>query len=305
MARGKRFKKAPVNWTVVLLIVGLALSICWCVWKRHDYKDPRMIEKVGVAKPQKDTTAPLEERYITFLFVGLDTEFLSEEKTSVRSDVLMVGCVALHSREARILSIPRDTYVRIPGVGFDKINHAFAFGGGTRGDTGVWLTRSTVQSFLGIDVIDHYVVMDMTAVPRLVDTLGGVEINGHLLDGSQAISYLRLRGDGGGDIGRIRRQQLFLEALVHGVAHRGFSLYEKSQLLQFAFSQVKTDISPTLALEYGKDIASGSALTLKLLTVPGKPTLIKGISYWEPELAALSKMVDFVFYGRNRAAGRE
>lgn len=269
--------------TVVLLVVGLGFFASTLA--------------LMAGRGANVTTAPPEERYITFLFIGLDTESLAVEKLSVRSDVLMVGCAALHSGEVRILSIPRDTYVKIPSLGMDKINHAFAFGGGTRGDTGAWLTRSAVKALLGITEINHHVVMDMAAVPRLVDALGGVTLEGRLFNGPEALDYVRFRGDGG-DINRILRQQSFLRAVVARLAQQGYGYQERAELIQFALTQVKSSLSPTLALRLSKELESLTPQTLEMLTVPGKASVIEGISYWEPDMAALRAMVDHVFFGR-------
>ena len=145
-----------------------------------------------------------------------------------RSDTLMVASVDMDSHKAALLSVPRDTRVAIDGHGYDKINHAYAFGGHE-------LSKSTVERLLGTHIA-HYVIIDTKAFQRIIDALGGVDIdvdkrmhyedpwddNGGLvidlypgqqhLDGAKAIQYVRYR-DGEGDIGRIGRQQKFMKAV--------------------------------------------------------------------------------------------
>ena len=144
-----------------------------------------------------------------------------------RSDTLMVTAVDVDQKKAALLSIPRDTRVAIDGHGFDKINHAYAYGGHK-------LTQQTVEHLLDVP-IDHYIVIDIKSFERIIDAIGGVDINvekrmhyedpwdddGGLvidlypgeqhMDGKKAIQYVRYR-DGEGDIGRIGRQQKFMKA---------------------------------------------------------------------------------------------
>ena len=86
-----------------------------------------------------------------------------------RSDTLFVVMLDKSKKNAALLSVPRDTRVKIKGHGWDKINAAFAYGGQK-------LTRETVQDFLGIK-LNNYVVVDFQGFKGLVDAVGGVDIN--------------------------------------------------------------------------------------------------------------------------------
>ena len=86
-----------------------------------------------------------------------------------RSDTLFVVMMEPGNKGASLLSIPRDTRVKIDGHGWDKINAAFAYGGHQ-------LTRDTTQQLLGIK-LDNYVVIDFQGFKDLVDVIGGVDIN--------------------------------------------------------------------------------------------------------------------------------
>ena len=146
-----------------------------------------------------------------------------------RSDTLMVATLDPKKKKAAILSIPRDTRVKIRGNGFDKINAAYAYGG-------YHLTKDTVENLLGVEM-EHYVLINVKSFKKIIDAIGGVEINvekrmyyedvwdddGGLLinlypgmqhmDGNTAITYVRYR-DEEGDIGRIARQQKFMQAVM-------------------------------------------------------------------------------------------
>ena len=123
-----------------------------------------------------------------------------------RSDTLFVVMLDPKNNNVSLLSIPRDTMVRVPGRGWDKINHAFAYGGHK-------LTQQTVEEFLGIQ-INNYVVVDFSGFKDLVNAIGGIDINVEKdmyyedpydnlvidlqqgrqhLDGEKAIQYVRYR----------------------------------------------------------------------------------------------------------------
>ena len=86
---------------------------------------------------------------------------------SERADSIMLVNVAPNG-QAVALSIPRDTYAEIPGVGWDKINASYAYGGPQ-------LLVETVEKLTGLTV-DHFVQIGMGAVPDMVDAVGGVEL---------------------------------------------------------------------------------------------------------------------------------
>jgi LCP family protein required for cell wall assembly len=147
-----------------------------------------------------------------------------------RTDTNFVISVDRAARRFNILSIPRDLYVEIPDIGWDRMNAVYA-----REENGARkLTVKTVEHLLGVP-IDHYVIIKPYAAERVVDALGGVTLNvekdmdyddnwGQLhihlkkgvqrLNGSQAVGYARFRADEEGDRGRMRRQQQFMAAIA-------------------------------------------------------------------------------------------
>ena len=171
-----------------------------------------------------------------------------------RSDTLFVVMLDKSKKNAALLSVPRDTRVKIKGHGWDKINAAFAYGGQK-------LTRETVQDFLGIK-LDNYVLVDFRGFKGLVDAVGGVDINVEKrmyyydpydgfeidlrpgmqhMDGKPAMQYVRYR-DEEGDIGRIRRQQKFLMALYRHIASKNI-IAKIPGISKQIMSMVKTDLS--------------------------------------------------------------
>jgi len=160
---------------------------------------------------------------VTFLLVGSDTRATAEEGIAEggRSDAIMLARFSADRQHAQLISIPRDSWVGIPGHGQDKINAAYAFGGPT-------LLIQTVEQLTEVR-IDHYVAIDFEGIIQVTDDLGGVDVvvaettsNGpytfpagvNHLDGDQARWYLGQRyGLPGGDFDRVRRQQQYLQAV--------------------------------------------------------------------------------------------
>ena len=147
-----------------------------------------------------------------------------------RSDTIMVVHIDGDRRGASIISIPRDSWVRVPGYGGAKINAAFSYAGPD-------LAVSTVETLTGLH-IDHLAVVDWDGFKALTDTVGGITVTvpntvrdsarditwtagEHTLDGQQALNYVGQRyGLPGGDLDRVKRQQAFLRQLMQESLHQ-------------------------------------------------------------------------------------
>ena len=222
-----------------------------------------------------------------------------------RSDTLFVLTVDTKTNEVAMLSVPRDTRVKIPGKGWDKINHAYAFGGQK-------LSQQAVEGLLGIK-IDHHIEISIAGFKKIIDAIGGVSIDvekrmyysdpydddGGLvidlrpgmqhMDGRTAIQYVRYR-DEEGDIGRVERQQKFLKALLNEVASPSV-ITKIPGIIREISSVVKSDMSTSEMLNFAKILNDASKKGLKTDMVPGKPGYIDDVSYWLPDLMALRKHV--------------
>jgi|SRR5579875_2991064 len=139
-----------------------------------------------------------------------------------RSDVLMLVHIDAGGQHASIVSIPRDSWVDVPGHGMMKINAAFSLGGPA-------LMVETVEQLTHVR-IDHYMVIDFRGFSALVSALGGVSVDirqqtttgdvtfrqgvNHL-NPTDALIYVRQRdGLPGGDLDRIQRQQNLIRAIL-------------------------------------------------------------------------------------------
>ena len=172
----------------------------------------------------------------TIMIMGVD----ERDDDVGRSDTLMVATLDPKKDQAALMSVPRDTRVKIKGHGWDKINAAYAYGSAKGGpEAGEKLAQRTVEDFLGVNM-DHYVVVNIQAFQKIIDAIGGIDIDvekrmyyedpwdddGGLIidlqpgmqhmDGKTAVTYVRYR-DEEGDIGRIKRQQKFMKACMDKV----------------------------------------------------------------------------------------
>jgi len=179
----------------------------------------------------------------------------------------------------------------------NKINSAHAFGG-------IKLCKKTIEDTLGVRV-DKYIMVHDDAVKDVVNVLGGIPIyvekrmnyddyagklHIHLekglnvLDGTQAVGYLRFRHDGLGDIGRTQRQQWFLKGFIDKVKTPQ-ALAKLPELLSVVKDDIKTDMS-VYELSQLANVARGlSDGGVQIATLPGAPNQHGYISYWilDPE----------------------
>ena len=141
---------------------------------------------------------------------------------SMRTDTIMVLHLPV-TGSPTLLSIPRDSYVSIPGYGMDKINAAFAVGGAP-------LLTQTVEQATGLR-INHYAEIGMAGLANVVDAVGGIEVcpaeaiddplanlniqaGCQKIDGPTALGYVRTRATAMGDLDRVARQREFFSSLV-------------------------------------------------------------------------------------------
>ena len=237
---------------------------------------------------------------IHVMILGVD-----ERKDDVgRSDTLMVATVDPEKGTASLLSIPRDTRVAIEGNGYDKINAAYAYGGYA-------LTKKTVEQLLDVPM-DYYILIDVRAFERIIDALDGIDIDvekrmyyedpwdddgGLVIDiypgmqhmtGEKAIEYVRYR-DMEGDIGRIRRQQRFMRAVLQKVTTP--EIFAKlPEITGEVAKSVKTDLDTSDMIKFLQIMKKVQEDGLAAEMAPGNPAWYKGVSYWIPDIMEIRRM---------------
>ncbi|MCK7638221.1 LCP family protein [Corynebacterium pygosceleis] len=211
--------------TPFLLIIGMVLTLTVVIGLWADAKLNRV--EATPAQQVANTAGT------NWLLVGSDSrQGLTQEEIDTlgtggdigvgRTDTIMLLHYGRGSKPT-LVSIPRDSYVNIPGYGMNKINSAFTFGGPQ-------LLTETVEQATGLR-IDHYAEIGFGGFAGLVDAVGGVEmcvteaINDPLanidlpagcqdLAGPEALGYVRSRAFAMGDLDRVSHQREFLSALM-------------------------------------------------------------------------------------------
>lgn len=248
---GKKILISVSAILVILIAVGAiaATKIYLDVKGTADgtYKTVQRSNRVKTAS----TTEPIaQKKPFTVLLLGVDTGALGRNYKG-RSDSMMLMAVNPSTKTTKIVSLERDSYVKIVGNNtFDKLNHAYAFGGPA-------MAMDTVENLLGVSV-DHYVTINMGGIETLVDALGGVDVNNTLeftyenssfalgnihLDGTDALKYTRMRyDDPKGDYGRQERQRKVIEAIAKkALTMQGVTKYKS--ILDSMKSNLITDVS--------------------------------------------------------------
>ncbi len=243
---------------------------------------------------------------LNILFVGCD-----EIENHGRADTIVLLSISPKTKDALILSIPRDTRVEIPGRGMDKINHAYAFGGES-------LLTKSVSSFLDVP-IHFYAVVDFNGFVYIIDELGGVEIdvekemhyvdkaggveiNLHpgkqILNGEKALQYIRFRYDKLGDLGRIKRQQKLALAVIKKMINFD-SMIKIPQISEGMKDYIETNIEARDTVALANLFRGVNQEKFRIETVQGEPVYIKGISYLEPNVEEVQQRVKSLIYGKN------
>ncbi len=241
---------------------------------------------------------------VNILLLGLDRR---PEETYSRTDTMILVTVDPVAKTAGMLSIPRDLWVSIPGYGEDRINKAYFLGGSNNyPGGGPALAMKTVQYNLGVP-IHFYAEVDFKGFEKIVDTLGGIEVNAletiddptfpdnnygydpfyleagvHQLNGHDAMRYARSRhGSSGSDFSRAKRQQQVLIAIKDKALQLG--MVPKIPELWAAFSDtIATDLQLVDILEMAKLADSITADNIRSEVIDFKYT----VNYVVPDTGA-------------------
>lgn len=244
---------------------------------------------------------------VSVLFIGVDTSEKRGFDENGRSDALMLATLNKDEKSIKLLSIPRDSYVFVPEVGYEtKINHAHSHGGPRA-------TIETVENLLEIPV-DYYVRLDFEAFVAVVDALDGIEVEVPYsfseqdskdranairlekglqhLNGEEALALARTRKLDN-DIERGKRQQEIIKAIVKKAAS-GTSIVKYGDVIEAIGSHMKTNMTfdeMKAIIDYG---ISGN-LSVETLTIEGSDLRLpnsrgKRIYYWKLDELSLEEV---------------
>jgi len=271
------------------------------------------VERVGELD---GVMADSQSSFVNYLLVGSDTREGADpnsidyggigdttETGGNRSDTIIVLHVDNDRDTASIMSIPRDLWVDIPGYGLDRVNSAYTYGPD--------VLVQTVQTALGVP-INHYIEVDFFSFKDIIGALGGVDmcfdhptrdLNTGLWIGEpgcynlgpvMSLAYARSRYyevnrtgewevDGSADLGRVIRQQKFLQAAVNKAAQQmAANPLRASDLINAAVGSLRVDPGTNLveSAEFLRPLAAGGLARYTLPTFPeeigGKSVLVLG-----------------------------
>lgn len=293
MKRTKRKLKRKTPFIICCLLLLILLAGCYVI------KD-----KVLPSEPELGFVPNSKSERLNVLLLGIDAR---KGETTARTDSIILASIDQKSKQMSLLSIPRDTRVKIPGHGYDKINSASVYGGPE-------LSMRVVSDLLGIPV-KNYVLVDFNGFKDIVDALGGVTLDVEQnmkhedpedggayqinlkkgvqrLNGDKALQYVRYRTYPMADIDRTKAQQKFLVALAKETLQPS-TIPKLPKLVTEINRYVKTNLSAgylyTLAVA-ARDLENGNIVTQ---TLPGRPV----DNYWGVNPSEARQVVAKLFNG--------
>ncbi len=292
----RRHRVATALLTVGVLVTGAAVGGGFYLKHRAD-QITRFDAGLGGNRPASGAG-------VTLLLAGVDDgqgtdlqealEAPEWPQGALRSDTIMVLHIEADGQAAQLISIPRDSYVAVPGYGRTKINAAFSYGGPA-------LLGRTVEQTTGIR-LDHVAVVDLEGFSGITEALGGVRLPDPSrpdqlvdLEGKAALAYVRERKSlPGGDFDRIKRQQNLMRAVMQKTSDSN-ALANPVRLNRLIGSTVEhLAVDATLTNDRLRQLAVGNDLdasAVEFLTVPTLGTAtVDGASIVRLDAAATRRL---------------
>ena len=255
---------------------------------------------------------------VNILLLGCDEVFPNESEANGnalwkgRSDTIIVVNCNPFKNSINALNIPRDTRIRIPRHGIEKLNYLNSV-------LGPKLTKRHMENLLKVR-IDHYVVINVRGLSRVIDELGGIEIDvpqrmqytdrsanlyinlfpgKQILNGEQAVGFVRFRHDNLGDIGRIQRQQAFMRAVLTKLLDP-VTFTKIPQIVSIYKKTILTDMRPKDILKIANFIRNVPPPNQNIVILPGEFGQQRNVSYWIPNQKEINKIIRKLFYDETK-----
>lgn len=249
-------------------------------------------EKVYVKKNNKDRES-LHDNKINVLLLGSDTR--GSKLGKERADTILVANIDLDHEKINLMSVPRDTKVKIKNR-THKINQAHALGGPE-------LMQEEVEELTGLE-IDYFVETNFEGFKEVIDVIGGIKLDVERrmykptedidlrpgvqkLNGRQALAYVRWRGDARADLARVERQQKFLKTILDQTATIA-NLPKIPKIINAVGDNVLTDMAFDEIMQLSKTVVTGN-FAFNSFTLPGTPKTIGGASYFVADEEAIKQ----------------
>ena len=307
----RRVRKVEDSFLKYFLICLSVVFIIALIAYRNEIIDAFTRPDTKTSSKRWEISLPFSAKRQNILLMGVDAaENPDNPFKNARTDSIYLISIAPHAKNVNVISIPRDSKVYIHSRSMpDKINHAFAYGGI---DTSI----KTVEQTLGVR-INHYLVVSNQALVEFIDKIGGIDVyvekdmyyndnygNLHInlskgvqhLDGKAAEGYMRYRKDALGDIGRIRRQQWFFNALANKMKEPSV-IVKIPEIIKSVSKYIQTDFSFYELAQYAALVKSLDSSQIQVATLPGEPSQRGVISYWILDPKGVQNMVDRLVYG--------
>lgn len=306
MAWGRRLNKKTASKIVLFALFMAIAAVCvvmfldpWNWLNNEDGATAGPGDFPGVEEPSLIAPAePISSKPFNVLILGLDHGLERTAQGNDRSDVIMIAHIDEAKGRACLLSIPRDSWVDIPGYHTAKINEAYQAGGPE-------LAMQTVRQVTGMD-IRNYLVMDFDEFKWLVNLFGGVQITmaeplndpkvgyipsgNQMLNGDQALVLARSRNYPSGDLERVRQQQrLILQILYKG---KELAPYPGAAwFLSIAMRSLETNFTQDEVIRLAREFAAFPAVDVQGGVAPGKTGMTGGASVVFLDEAKLRELV--------------
>lgn len=280
---------------IVLILVILLVLIVGSLFMFINNKLSK-IQQVEIDESDLSVSSQVEENlsgYRNIALFGIDSRDSSLGKGN-RSDCIIIASINNDTKEVKLISVYRDTYVNIEGHGLDKITHAYSYGEAP-------LAIKTLNENFDLNITE-FATVNFDAVAEAINALGGVTINvqpeevkyinsyidetskvtglttekvkasgAQTLDGVQAVAYSRIRYTEGGDYKRAERMRTVVEAMVEKFKTK--SIGEMNQIIDKVLPEVYTNITASDIFSLLPSVAS-----FKVTESIGWPYETKGIT---------------------------
>lgn len=267
--KGKTFKIIGILLLVLIIVIaGIGVGgYSYIVSKLNK------MQQVDINVDELDVNEELKG-YRNIALFGVDSRDSNLGRGN-RSDCIIIASINQKTKDVRLLSVYRDTFVQIEGHGLDKITHAYSYGEAP-------LAIKTLNTNLDLNITE-FATVNFDLVAEAVDVMGGIEItietselqyiNEYInatssstgiksssitkagkqtLDGVQAVAYSRIRYTAGGDYKRTERMRDVLEAMLRKLKTK--SIGEINSLMDKILPKVYTNISSSSILAMVPDL---------------------------------------------------
>lgn len=269
--RKKRKTKLLILLDLFLLVIALGIGGFLYLTSKTNYDNSVDDSLIFNEFDNEDMSG-----YRNIAIFGVDSRSNALEK-STHSDTIIIASINKKTKDVKLLSIYRDTYVNIPDEGYNKINAAYFKGGYS-------LAINTINTNFDLN-IKEYITVNFDAVCNVIDLLGGItldiseeelkyvngytkelnEINGtdvgklkstgtQVVNGTHATAYARIRYTSGGDFKRAERQRIVIQAILDKA--KTSDIGTLTSIVNELLPQVYTNLNSTDILSLAKDLFS-------------------------------------------------